>query len=159
MNFLKCINFFLFNVCTIGLFSSQAISFSFKKDIDIEIFNFFKNEGIINSFKEIENDSVVVEFHQDWVVSFKKQRTKELELMLKEQKALQVILLENGILRTSENMQSIKLALESYKEIIPKRKKEEELNFEDFVFFYQNNLQALVEEIKNTRSRLCGIDY
>ena len=56
-------------------------------------------------------------------------------------------------------MQSIKLALESYKEIIPKRKKEEELNFEDFVFFYQNNLQALVEEIKNTRSRLCGIDY
>ena len=79
--------------------------------------------------------------------------------MLKEQKALQVILLENGILRTSENMQSIKLALESYKEIIPKRKKEEELNFEDFVFFYQNNLQALVEEIKNTRSRLCGIDY
>jgi hypothetical protein len=92
------------------------------------------------------------------ILTFRKQRTKELALMKEELKALQRMLFLPGIRRSQEEVTNIMTAIRCYQDLISQRKSQERLNSSEFFSLYEGNFKQLQEDVQATKNRLSGIN-
>jgi hypothetical protein len=156
--FLFCIKSGCLSACDVDSFPQDVISL-----YDLKAIHFLQEKGFFeNSYgANGRYTSVTVRSEKELaLLNFRKQRTKELQIMREELNNLKIMLYSSGIIRTKDHKLNIASAINIYsQELIPQRELEEQLS--SLVFFQQYNdrWQDLAKDIQATRNRVDQMNW
>ncbi len=158
MIFLFCIKSVYFSACDFDSFPQGVISL-----YDLETIHFLKAKGFFENYYSANGRYTCVTVrseHEIALLNFRKQRTKELQVIREELDSLKKMLLSLGIIRINEQKLNIEGAISIYSQgLIPQREREEQLS--SLVFFqqYDDRWQDLANDIQATSNRIAKMNW